>query len=88
MVRVAWDVLDIGTQGDGTDGRQTSMGRTTGFPCAVVARMLVDGTLKKAGFEPGVINPEYLGEQPVVIDRLIAAQAESGRGVRYRLTEG
>ncbi|MFT3685922.1 MAG: saccharopine dehydrogenase C-terminal domain-containing protein [Phycisphaerales bacterium] len=85
--RVQWDVLDIGTQGDGKDGKQTSMGRTTGFPCAIVARMLFDGTLKQAGFEAGVINPELLGEQPVVMDKLIAAQAASGRGVRYRFSE-
>lgn len=82
---VAWDVLDIGTQGDGRDGKQTSMGRTTGFPCAIVARMLVDGTVKKAGLS-GVVNPERLGEHPAVLDRLIAEQASEGRGVRYRLT--
>jgi saccharopine dehydrogenase-like NADP-dependent oxidoreductase len=85
--RIAWDVLDIGTQGDGRDGRQTSMGRTTGFPCAVVARMLLDGTLKKAGLGAGVINPERLGEHAGVVNALIAAQAEPGRNVRYRLTE-
>lgn len=85
--RVCWDVLDIGTQGDGSDGRQTSMGRTTGFPCAIVARMLLDGTIRKAGFGAGVINPERLGEHAEVVDALVAAQMESGRSVRYRLTE-
>ncbi|MDP1660774.1 MAG: saccharopine dehydrogenase C-terminal domain-containing protein [Phycisphaerales bacterium] len=81
----AWDVLDIGTQGDGADGKQTSMGRTTGFPCAVVARMLLDGTLKKAGLGAGVINPERLGEHAGVVDALVAAQADQGRGICYRL---
>ena len=85
--RIAWDVLDIGTQGDGTDGRQTSMGRTTGFPCAIVARMLLDGSLKKAGLGAGVINPERLGEYAGLIDALVAAQALPARNVRYRLTE-
>lgn len=84
---VAWDVLDIGTQGDGLDGRQTSMGRTTGFPCAIVARMLVDGTIKGAGIGAGVVNPERLGEHAAVLAALIAAQGAEGRGVRYRLTE-
>lgn len=88
FVRVAWDVLDIGVQGDGLDGRQTSMGRTTGFPCAIVARMLLDGTIKKAGLGAAVVNPERLGEHSAVLDTLIAAQGSEGRGVRYRLTEG
>lgn len=84
---VAWDVLDIGAQGDGSDGRQTSMGRTTGFPCAIVARMLLDGTIKKAWLGAGVINPERLGEHAGLVEALIASQEVEGRGVRYRLTE-
>jgi len=87
--RIAWDVLDVGTQGGGGggDGRQTSMGRTTGFPCAIVARMLLDGTIRGSGLGPGVVNPERLGEHPAVLDRLVAEQAAPGRGVAYRLTE-
>jgi len=83
--RAAWDVLDFGTQGNGSDGRQTSMGRTTGFPCAIVARMLLDGTLKKAGLGAGVINPERLGEHAGLVDALVKAQGDQGRSVHYRV---
>ncbi|HYK89952.1 MAG TPA: saccharopine dehydrogenase C-terminal domain-containing protein, partial [Acidobacteriota bacterium] len=36
----------------------TSMARTTGFPCAIVARRLVDGSLRMPGIQP----PEMLGK--------------------------
>jgi saccharopine dehydrogenase-like NADP-dependent oxidoreductase len=56
--------------------RRTSMARTTGFPCAIVARMLARGEIA----EPGVHPPEYLGAQPGLLDTLMKELA--ARGVR------
>jgi saccharopine dehydrogenase-like NADP-dependent oxidoreductase len=51
-----------------------SMARTTGFPCTIVLRMLLDGTIEG----PGVIVPEQLGAQPPVFDRLVRELALRG----------
>jgi saccharopine dehydrogenase-like NADP-dependent oxidoreductase len=54
----------------------SSMARTTGFPCASVARMLADGTLDRVG----VLPPELLASVPGLVERVLA-ELES-RGVR------
>jgi lysine 6-dehydrogenase len=69
--RVMWDMLDM------HDGERTSMARTTAFPAAIVARMILDGAVKG----PGVIPPERLGQSPELFDRLIAEHER--RGVHY-----
>jgi lysine 6-dehydrogenase len=55
----------------------TSMARTTGFPCSVVAAMLARGEYR----DPGVRAPEALGSRPLVaaalLDRL------SRHGIRW-----
>lgn len=43
----------------------SSMARTTGFPCAIAVRMLLDGTIAT----PGVLPPELLGRDHAVYDR-------------------
>ncbi len=55
---------------------QTSMARTTGFTCVIVARMLAWGDLNK----PGVLAPEQLGMIPGALDHV--TQALAARGVR------
>lgn len=54
--------------------QQSSMARTTGFPCAIVARMLARGEIR----EPGVLPPELLGRMPGMLDRMTTALARRG----------
>ena len=71
--RLRWDLLD---RLDPTTGF-TSMSRTTGFTCTVVARMILDGTLD----EPGVFAPEMIATREGVLDAIFTGLAE--RGVHY-----
>jgi saccharopine dehydrogenase-like NADP-dependent oxidoreductase len=52
----------------------TSMARTTGFPCVIVARMLAEGSLNM----PGVHPPEVLGMQQGMLSKIIAEMAARG----------
>jgi lysine 6-dehydrogenase len=72
--RVSWDMLDL------HDGGATSMSRTTAFPAAIVARMMLEGLVKG----PGVVPPERLGQDPELFDRII--REHERRGVRYTCT--
>lgn len=80
-VHLRWDLHD--EHDAATDTR--SMSRTTGFPCAIVARMLAAGRLR----HPGVLPPERLPEIDPGITGEILAGLES-RGVRFSFerTEG
>lgn len=51
-----------------------SMARTTGFPCAIVARMLASGEYNN----PGVHPPEILGRQSGMLDRIITELEQRG----------
>jgi saccharopine dehydrogenase-like NADP-dependent oxidoreductase len=64
---ITWDVLDVYDAATG----MTSMGRTTGFPCAIVARLIAQGRIA----ETGVIVPETLGMQPELLDHVLAELA-------------
>ena len=68
-----WDLSDRYSQAEGA----TSMSRTTALPCAIVARMLADGTFDQAGVHP----PEVLGAVPGLPERVLSALA--ARGVTY-----
>lgn len=76
--RRVWDVLD---RTDPVRG-ETSMARTTGFPAAICARRILDGT---APLGPGVHPPEALAVDDAFVDLLVREHA--ARGVAYRLTE-
>ena len=76
-VRITWDLLD---RTDGETGA-TSMSRTTGFPCALVARMLAERTWA----EPGVHPPEILGRDARVTAAIL--EGLSSRGVRVTRSE-
>jgi lysine 6-dehydrogenase len=57
-----------------------SMARTTGFPCAIVARLLASGALRR----PGVIPPELMGGDARFFETM---EVELGRrGVALSLT--
>ena len=61
--RFTFDLFD---RTDFTTGN-TSMARTTGFPCAIVARMLARKELVKPGIQP----PELLGQTAAVYDHIV-----------------
>jgi len=72
--KLVWDLVDRYDSATQT----TSMARTSGFPCAIVARLLADGTIA----EPGVHPPEHLSSIPGLVQRVLAEHAR--RGVHYR----
>lgn len=71
---IRWEMIDRTDEVTGA----TSMARTTGFPCAIVARMLLDGRFS----DPGVHPPERLGADAGLTRDLLDALA--ARGVRVR----
>jgi saccharopine dehydrogenase-like NADP-dependent oxidoreductase len=64
-VQYTYDLLDSYDRGTGT----TSMARTTGYTCAIVARMVLAGEFRQVGICP----PEYVGRTPGCYESLIAA---------------
>ncbi len=72
-VRRVWDLLDYY---DPTT-KTRSMSRTTAFPAAIVARMIVSGAFR----QPGVHPPEVLGREKGFLDHVLAELQR--RGVRF-----
>jgi lysine 6-dehydrogenase len=71
--RHVYDLLDF--YDDAAD--TTSMARTTGYTCAMAARLVADGTYNRIGISP----PEYLGAEKAACDALM--QGLSDRGIRF-----
>jgi len=74
LLRTTYDLLDHFEEGAG----ESSMSRTTGFPCAIAVRLILDGTITTTG----VLPPEVLGPDPRVYNALM--QGLESRGVRFR----
>jgi len=72
--RLVFDLLDRTDTATGT----TSMARTTGFPCAIVARMLASGDF----VDPGIRALEHLGRDEIASARLVAELR--ARGVEWK----
>jgi saccharopine dehydrogenase-like NADP-dependent oxidoreductase len=74
--RIVWDLYDT------TDpvSRATSMARTTGFPCAIVARLLAEGAFTR----PGVHPPEVLGRDEALTNRILAELGKRNVSVERR----
>ena len=72
-LRYAWDLLD--RYDADTDTR--SMSRTTGFPAAIMGRLLLEGRFVK----PGVNPPEIIGRDSSIVRTLLLELAK--RGVNY-----
>jgi saccharopine dehydrogenase-like NADP-dependent oxidoreductase len=72
--RQVFDLLDRTEEATGT----TSMARTTGFPCAIVARMLASGEFA----DPGIRALEHLGRSEAASARLVADLR--ARGVEWK----
>ncbi|MCC7291102.1 MAG: saccharopine dehydrogenase NADP-binding domain-containing protein [Phycisphaerales bacterium] len=73
-IRHVYDLYDETDAATGT----SSMARTTGFPCAIVARMLATGDLH----HPGVRPPELIAPLPGVCDHILTELARRGVSVR------
>jgi len=76
-VRIAWELFDRTDPRTGT----TSMCRTTGFPCAIVARLLSRGEIPFTGIVP----MERLGREESLARRILDGLAQ--RSVRIRREE-
>ena len=63
------------------ESKTTSMARTTGFPCAVATRLLLDG---KLSLSPGVYFPEAVAREPGVLEALIEGLESRGVVFRYQ----
>jgi saccharopine dehydrogenase-like NADP-dependent oxidoreductase len=60
----------------------TSMARTTGYTCAVAARLVGDGSYRR----PGISPPEFLGAEQPVFDALMEGLHERGIIFRHEMT--
>lgn len=72
-IRLIWDLLDFYD----ADSGETSMARTTAFPCAIMARALASGAISKTG----VLPPELLAGDAALVESTLEALQQ--RGVRY-----
>ncbi|GJQ26122.1 MAG: saccharopine reductase [Phycisphaerae bacterium] len=67
-------------QNDAATGH-SSMARTTGYPCALVARMILEGRIS----EPGIHPPEVLGRDEALVGDLLRRLATRGVRVESRV---
>jgi lysine 6-dehydrogenase len=75
--RLQYDLFDRRDRATGF----SSMARTTGFPAAAVARLIVGGRYRR----PGIVPPEFLGADESVFRAVLNDLA--ARQVAYRVTE-
>ena len=73
-LRYIYDLLDYYDK----EEKATSMSRATGFPCAIVARLIAEGDYTRKGVSP----PEYLGKQHEVYNKILKDLAK--RNIIYR----
>ncbi len=78
-VRRTYELYDEFDRDSGT----TSMARTTGFPCTIIARMLARGKIDN----PGVFPPELLARQRCLFDHVIHGLAARGVKLAERVEE-
>jgi saccharopine dehydrogenase-like NADP-dependent oxidoreductase len=71
-----WDLFD---RTDVENGN-TSMARTTGFPCAIMTRHLASGRWNRAGVHP----PEVLGRDAELTDSIVADLRARGVEIDFR----
>jgi saccharopine dehydrogenase-like NADP-dependent oxidoreductase len=61
----------------------TSMARTTGFPCVIMARLIAERLVNM----PGVHAPESIGDKPKVVERFISEMEKRGVRISREITE-
>lgn len=76
-VRVTWDLCDRFDREKGI----SSMARTTGYPCAAVARLLARGEFAA----PGIVPPERIGADPGACTAVLGDLER--RGIAFAVTE-
>jgi saccharopine dehydrogenase-like NADP-dependent oxidoreductase len=76
--RYVWDLLD---RFDPETGLR-SMSRTTAFPAAIMAGLMLEGAFRR----PGVHAPESVGREPGLLDRLLAELEDRGVVCRQSVT--
>ena len=74
---ITYDLVDRTDRATG----ETSMARTTGFPCVIMARLLARGEYA----DPGVRPPELFGGNPRVYDFMLAELRKRGVELRERV---
>jgi saccharopine dehydrogenase-like NADP-dependent oxidoreductase len=79
-LRYTFDLLDSYDSNTGT----TSMARTTGYTCAVVARQVLNGEFAQIGVCP----PEYVGRVPECYALLLAGLAARGIALHEMVETG
>lgn len=62
----------------------SSMARTTGYPCAVAAKLLAEGRIQ----DPGIIVPEELGKDAGIYQTVMAELETLGLHFEEEITEG
>ena len=76
-IRITWDLCDRFDREKGI----SSMARTTGYPCAAVARLIARGEFVR----PGIVPPERIGTDP---DACAAVLADlERRGIAFEVME-
>ena len=63
ILRYTYDLMDYYDK----EEKATSMSRTTGFPCAIMARLVAQGEFQY----PGVCPPEYIGREHKVYQKVM-----------------
>ena len=76
-VRRTYDLCDKFDREHGV----SSMARTTGYPCAAVARLIARGTYAR----PGIVPPEFIGADPLCYAAVMRDLEQ--RGVVFRVEE-
>ncbi len=76
-LRITYDLLDRYDASTAT----SSMARTTGYTCAIVARQVLTGRFKREGISP----PEFVGRRLDCYDDLLAGYEERGIDITERI---
>lgn len=74
-----WDLLDLYDP----VSQCTSMSRTTAFPCAIMARLIANGSFSR----PGVLPPERFGDDAKLVSHMFAELAKRGIEYHHRVIE-
>lgn len=78
-VRYTYDLLDTYDEAS----RVTSMARTTGYTCAIVARQVITGLFR----QPGICPPEFIGQAPGCYENLLSAYGQRNIRLSERVTK-
>jgi saccharopine dehydrogenase-like NADP-dependent oxidoreductase len=73
-------VFDLFDEYDREQG-ESSMARTTGFPCVIAALMILEGRWT----EPGVFPPELLARKPGIFEHVLAELKKRGVIVTWQV---